>query len=839
MSGTPKHNSLSTMPTLVNRPSHSDTPMENMEEDGSITILEEEEEDHHNPGLPREIGGEMPPIMTPKHNRKDKSVTFEENSILCSTSKPASEYFARRRQRRDTLDSNVSISLSYEDRNEENIDNNIRQPTRRSVSNWKPPEYSCPNRNKYEAKYQQYVKGSIATFESKYPGKLRDYKSMSPEEKSREQQRVLSLLSRLGISRQTQRLSSVVARHGRETSTPPFEPATPEPPRDRILDETLSPVFSPETPGSHRLSTRNQVDHHMSPERGEDTVPNISGVDKSELLLSMDASQQDSPGDDHGNCDTSATLSPSAHGPSGDIEMSVEFPAEDDGSDVSSVEIPRRAAVERDSDDLDDNDSYGTPEDQLIQKNSSKRQASASGKRGMDAQRMRHSREDDDSMDISKRLGRLSISPHRESPPPGDLFAASQSPITPRLTYYTPADANDNDESNSGADNSPGDNRVSWGRTSDVTMDALDTGTPPKRYQGKGRAIREVPQNVTLKEGATFHLDKLDVKHTEAATQSKTNSRPPRSKRAVAPQRRRLVNFPDPLVSYGSRQRRALKEVYSLIRRTESETSRAEDSVAGAYFSLTEQQIVDISLKLFMNDLNERDTSKDKRSSILRGKTLVVVRSKENAAVWERSLREKTGCSLINHATLPLSERIRSSSADKLREYDVVVTTYDAMKSPDVTIPLTDEGYAILTNPNASKSWHTSRTPSQQENSAPQSTKQLSILHRIHFQRIIFVDVLGRKCFLAKGGTARSAAAVALNGSSRIAFFQETEVDGGNPLRNLRKSDKRAMHSVSCALRLTRGSHSRDDESSEDEDDENDSFQNPLDAIAIDFKDLS
>jgi hypothetical protein len=124
-----------------------------------------------------------------------------------------------------------------------------------------------------------------------------------------------------------------------------------------------------------------------------------------------------------------------------------------------------------------------------------------------------------------------------------------------------------------------------------------------------------------------------------------------------------------------------------------------------------------------------------------------------------------------------------------------------------------------------------------QHNPSPQPTKQLSILHRIQFRRVIFVDVLGRKSYLAKGGTARATAAIAINGETRAVFFQQSEADGSNPLWALRKSDKKAVSSVSSVLRLT----TDDDDTEDDSDNEGDGDgpkQSSLESLVVDFREL-
>jgi hypothetical protein len=135
---------------------------------------------------------------------------------------------------------------------------------------------------------------------------------------------------------------------------------------------------------------------------------------------------------------------------------------------------------------------------------------------------------------------------------------------------------------------------------------------------------------------------------------------------------------------------------------------------------------------------------------------------------WARVLREGCSLSVLNHATLPVKERKTQHSAKKCAKYDVVLTTFDAMKSPDVTIGVDDNGYALTKRASAEGGWHSSRNSSQ--SAAVQQCKQLSVLHLVDWRRIIFADILGQKCFLAKPETARVEAARSLNAESRYVF---------------------------------------------------------------------
>ncbi len=789
------------------------------------------------------------PILRQKHN---KSVTFDESLILLSTGKRGGY------SRRDTLNSDVSL-LSCDTSHVKNrstfqtdsIENFPNHATKRENP---CRERRRPRRDEYNEKYQSYVKTKISEFESKFPGKLRDYRKMSLEEKALEQERVMELLARLGVSKTSDFRSnsmaiespSVCARSGFKS------PAL----NSRLIDETLSPLFSPNPNVDER-----SIPPFSAEQREEDRQNSLHldqsriQCEKSELLLSMD------DGDVTGHNSRKSNYSMDNQDPSRNLDDNAgsdfDFPVnkdEDDATSYDSMEVVRRAAGDE-SHCSDKRLSCMTPEGKASNdKLSRKRGASSSGKRGADMRRSRHHEVEENighrkenEIELCEPFGRLSISPSL-STPPKDLFVTSQSPISPRLTYNS---ANDNgNDDDSGCDYM---NRISLGRDSinyresnrgaswgdsNVANDSLATNTPTKRYRSekdKRRAFRDVPVNVVLKKGATFHLEKIAMKHSERIS-SRTGSS--KNLRAKATQRRRFVNFPDPLGRYSSRRRRALKEMYSWVKRAENEykDGRSIIPAVGAFFSLSEQQIIDVSLKLFLSDYAE-NSHQAEPASALNGNTLVVVRTKEDTGNWESALRDGTGCSVLNHSSLPLSERIRGSTAEKACMYDVVLTTYDAMKSPDITIPVTNTGRAILKKPETEGGWHSSRTTSQTQDGVRQEIKKMSVLHRIQFKRVIFVDTLGRKCYLAKGGTARATASVALSSSScRLVFFKETEADGQNALLALRKSDKRAFQSVSSVLHLSDQSNKSSSNTNDISD--NETIEDPLANISMDLKDL-
>lgn len=607
-----------------------------------------------------------------------------------------------------------------------------------------------PNKNIYRSKYETLVKSTIRDFDRKKPGKLRDYRSLPPEEQAKEQQRVLAVLSRLGIGKGSQKEPEHVASQCNARQRRSCSPSPRPIDRERLLNETLSPLMSPGCHGPPQFQLDEEHSFGMPDNDDDDDDSGMSQtmeLEQSRILLSPVATQRDDLKPDEQESDIQNHSS-------------------------ESVELVRAAA---DSRSHCSSPGYGTP-DGLKTTNPYKRQASTSAKRGADIYRTKYNedvvppRPDDASVSsgdgamdeaLSNRMERLSISP--VDPGPKSFFAASQSPISPKLTFGS-SDSSDEDnisiQGNKTSLRLGGMERTSRSRTCDDTIDTPTTTVDKK----KRRAMRDIPVNVGMKKGATFHLEKLNVKRSELTI----------LKNGIGEgTRRRLVNFPDPLTKYNTKQKKVLKDVFGLLCQSELDSKDqtiVETTSANVLFSLSYEQVMDLSLRLFLNDDDERSRydRQDKSSVSMQGHTVIVTRTKDDVAMWERALREGTGCSVFNHAAAPLSERVRQNTAEKATKYDVVLTTYDALKSTDIAVPIDDHGYAIISKPQEDNGWMISRKASSQSESVrSQKCKQLCVLHKVNFQRVIFVDVLGRKSFLAKNGTARAAASIALRANSR------------------------------------------------------------------------
>ena len=451
--------------------------------------------------------------------------------------------------------------------------------------------------------------------------------------------------------------------------------------------------------------------------------------------------------------------------------------------DVSSpVEIVRGSARE---------DSYSpradhSPDIIAVHRSHTKRLATTSAKRGMDQAQLQA----DDSLDNSSLASEPRPLEEISAPSPLDcshpspnncpLFSSSQSPILHQANMQSPHFNQENTgpclESGCGADLND-------------TVETIDVTTIHERQRrvkskenGKSY-LQEIPANIVLKDGASFHYQPLNV------------TRPEKNRRfSQRGKQRSLHSFPDPLADCPGRLGQKINAVFDeLVERNERVI----------IFSMTTDQICRMTVKLLL-DQGERNLHSIPDSEVMNGGTLVVARSKACLEQWERVLRVGTFHSVLNHTTMPLSERNRAATK-KFTEYDVVLTTFDGIISKDTTVTLNSEGHVVPGKIGFQGGWYAAaRADNSEAGEAQYQNTYLSLLHLIQWRRIIFVDSLGRKCYLAKGGTLRGKAAIALNGTSRFIFFETTGTQS-SPIAALRKSDRAAVRSVSAVLHLPLG----------------------------------
>mmetsp|Transcript_17058 Transcript_17058/g.30939 ORF Transcript_17058/g.30939 Transcript_17058/m.30939 type:complete len:1118 (+) Transcript_17058:283-3636(+) len=300
-------------------------------------------------------------------------------------------------------------------------------------------------------------------------------------------------------------------------------------------------------------------------------------------------------------------------------------------------------------------------------------------------------------------------------------------------------------------------------------------------------------------------------------------------------------SFKDPISDFPSRVAARLNAGLSFLiekegdaaHTTSEEESEDREKSSAVLLSMTVRQIVCVTSKLLLQTIQStrlHQRSKNGRPSssaarrrytpsstnappkdddYLTGGTLIVLRGKEDIAQWEVALREYTSLSCIDHAGMQSTLRKLANTAGKCAGFDVVLTTYDAIKSKEVTIAVDSAGCAILGSSGGGSSnkddgWFSSRGGSGTQSggvAAPQKCHQLSVLHRMSWFRVIFMDVLGRKGFLTKPGTARAQAAVAIHSKSRFAFFEKEE-DAPIKVEEKFKDDRRQLRSIITVLQL-------------------------------------
>jgi hypothetical protein len=511
-------------------------------------------------------------------------------------------------------------------------------PTRRTVS--PPPSLPRPSRKMgrheilYRQQYQDYVSTRIQNFRSEHG--LPDYRSMTRDQQSREQKRVLELLERL-----------------------------------RMVSMEIHDVRIPGSPALTNQSRRSEDDRSTVSDETTQTAP--SG--QSMCLLSPPLPK----------------------------ESAMAFPR-DEFSEASSIENVRATQ-------------YTSPDYERFEK---KRVASTSGKRGADMSRLRL---DSDDVPLSKSIGRLTL---------GDdhIFTSSQSPIATMASSPIRSTSSDGDEDVSDPMETQPD--ISFG--SDTLLESkkydhdsvVETAMLPDkkvRWDFEGLYEKEAPTDVRLRQGALFHLPTI-----LAGSSGRS--------------------FPDPFRHYPDHLQLRLNR---LCRWLDDHTQRA------LVMSLQRQHLIDVILKQGM-----KDSTREGTENKLDGNILIVAREKEDLEAWSRTFREGSAFSVLNHAMLPFKERKSLSGSVMAAQYDLVLTTYDAFKSPDVVVSLDETNHVRLPAHETTGTWCNVSQPQQGT-----SNKKLSFLHRLRWRKIVFTDIVGKKSYLAKAGTARQQTAVAALAQSR------------------------------------------------------------------------
>ena len=292
--------------------------------------------------------------------------------------------------------------------------------------------------------------------------------------------------------------------------------------------------------------------------------------------------------------------------------------------------------------------------------------------------------------------------------------------------------------------------------------------------------VKNAPTDVRLRHGETLRYPKLTTHRSRPTTMG--------NRTALAPPTL-TQSYPDPFRLYDEAVQRQLYRFYTkMMMHRDQRTLRR----CGAVLSITEQQITDMVLKLHLDHPVLDDVvveNNDNKSVPLRGKTLIVARSKDELDMWRRTFREGSGLSIINHAAMTIAQRKHPLFPAKLVHYDVVLSTYDAIKSADIGMKIDPTtGLAITkTDLTDTNGWYTTNSSARQSQPLHRSrgaaegegldantscSKALSAVHKLDWCRILFVDVLGRKGYLTKPDTtARVQAVRALNARVRWAFL--------------------------------------------------------------------
>jgi hypothetical protein len=608
-----------------------------------------------------------------------------------------------------------------------------------------------PNEQLYMQQYHTYVSNEINKFRESYPEQLPVYSSMTYEEKLIEQQFVMDLLERLNISN----CNKENAKH--------------------LIDDE-NDFKRLEQCSKFMLQNKSVCDEIVA--FASPGAANRFGIDTSVELLTPAHPQLDKEAS-RGHQINFSPISPAM-----DVSTSIALlspppcePNNNDDSSTHSIEMVRAASQ------------FDSPHTTRYEK---KRFASTSGKRGADMVRVRLDDTDDRKLSqidvpspskfLINSIDRLSLVDN------ASVFSSSQSPIA-HTSPYSPMHQNISSIESVGPDISFGDDNDDHAKNIRPIFDndsLVETAMlPDKRvhWDFDGKLTKEAPTAVRLLDGETMRWAKLP-------TERKQGTAPP------------TQTFPDPLSLYPDSSRRRLKKLYSWILRRDQAASNVGSGRCAAVLSVTDQNVTDLILKLLLeHPLSEHYTDSSMQNPLL-GSTLVVTRSKEELEIWKRSFREGSTLSVLNHATMPMTQRKSQSCADKSIHFDIVLTTYDSLKSPDVALKLDSSGFAITARTKAHDGWYTSSSSSQHVEQTEQTCKQLSALHRVKWRRLILVDILGRKSYLSKLDTARVKAVRALNADTRFAFFVSSDDCNVSGIEALVKSDKTALTSLSSALRV-------------------------------------
>ena len=283
------------------------------------------------------------------------------------------------------------------------------------------------------------------------------------------------------------------------------------------------------------------------------------------------------------------------------------------------------------------------------------------------------------------------------------------------------------------------------------------------------------PEAMRLKEGRSFRMQPLQMKSTSNENTKRNNT----NKKATSTFR--------PFLSFTSRTISRLNELTEwLIKKECQEISSSQIAIndsnescdvnlemvncgkKGVLLSLTADEIKALVLKFILkigarhcaSNLTQNDS----------GGTLIVLRDKEEIASWEHDIRENSSLSLWTHVKKPPKTSIVTLKS-RLAGYDIVLTTFDAIKAKDITQPVDEHGQALTRRLVRHDGWYDSTRATQNRGMMNSSSHtkclQLSVAHGIRWSRVIFLDKIGKSSYITKPKTARAIAGKALVGRSR------------------------------------------------------------------------
>ncbi|CAB9512095.1 expressed unknown protein [Seminavis robusta] len=751
-----------------------------------------------------------------RESRRQRNQTTDNDETRCSDldsscsttrireNQPVFDYSATKEpSSRDSCASYMGNPASLDGSNQKSR-RSTQQQVRQAFLVDKPVHVEWHRQREYD-EFQVKFKGLVSNFERRNPRtSLREYTSMSSQQQRGEHDKVVALLDRLGIDAGSNKENINEARS----------------PRSSVRDAARE--SSPSSFQSSKISRSRSIDSIDTPPRAAERQRNPF----SDSQLSPIVASGNNDESMVGACSDPCQLPKQEGSP-------MSFQARGDSFQDVSVETTRQAASSS------PRSMYGSPPlQESHQHNTHKRLASTSGKRGKDSFRMRYSSDScvgcapNANASQSSEQSISFVAPEDAYTHP---FAASQSPIAG--TQYNPPDAHMSPEVSPSA--SPAISKRGGRKHNSRHRRDLHQSTNIAEFtrfdMRANPRWKQVSASVGLREGASVHYNPLQLKT---------------SKRSFAQERRKEQTFSlsqqpkefrDPLKAFIGRGGETLHRVFDWIRRRDDNCTNNDNKwnsdCKGVVFSLEPVQIVSIVMKLLLENESISHERIDFDVS-LAGQTLIVVRSKEDIPIWERAFREHTPFAVSSHADLPSSEKKQTGAASKCATFDIVLTTFDALKSADITIKLDDDDHAVVKQGAESQSvgaWMSKRTSngnsqrfqSQGVGNAAKC-KKLSALHAVFWRRIVFVDDLaGRKCFLAKAGTARADAAKALGGAARFVFFpkeKNSPDSSSSGFETLLKCDRRAFESVAGVLRV-------DFDEDEDEDDNHDLMDCMIDAL--------